>query len=169
MLYEIPSINDLLDIYEDNPEWNELQDIFNELIGIVCNCLKELSKFVIKDTNFLPVDRHYIFLFLFRTKRIFESILLLLIYESYAEAKMLQRALLENIVDTKMFLKEGRREKNKRNIKLYHLFNEQRRYELYMDDYRRSQIEGNYEKNAQLIEENIRKNRPRIGSIYYIA
>ena len=145
MLYETPSINDLLDIYEDNPEWNELQDIFNEVIDIVYNCLNELSPFLIQDNKrFLPDDEHYLLLYLFRTKRIFESILLLLIYERYAEAKMLQRALLENIVDTKMFLKEGRREKNKRNINLHHLFNEQRRYELYIKDYRRSQKEHGF-------------------------
>ena len=113
MLYEIPSINDLLDIYEDNHEWKELQDIFNEVIDIVYNCLKELTLYLLPNFHEdIPDYNHYLLLFLFRTKRIIESILLLLIYECYAEAKMLQRALLENIVDTKMFLKEGRRAKN---------------------------------------------------------
>jgi len=127
MLYEVPSINNLLDIFEENPDWNELQSIFNELIDIVYNCLKELSPYIVKDTEEdIPDYRHYLLLYLFRTKRIFESILLLLIFERYAEAKMLQRALLENIVDTRMFLKEGRRGRNIRKIKLYNLINEQK-------------------------------------------
>ncbi|MGA8571541.1 MAG: DUF5677 domain-containing protein [Desulfobaccales bacterium] len=138
MEYEIPSINDLLDIYEGDPDWSELQSIYNKLTDIVHKCLVELHPFLIKNTSFLPDDRHYILLYLFRTKRIFNSIVLLLIYECYAEAKMLQRAFLENIVDTKLFIKVGRRARNKRKIKLYHLLNEKRRYELYMEDYRES-------------------------------
>jgi len=138
MLFEIPSIDDLLDIYEDNPEWNELQSIYNELKSIVCKCLVELHPFLFQDTKFLPDDRHYILLYLFRSKRIFNSILLLLIYECYAEAKMLQRAFLENIVDTKLFMKVGKRARNKRKIKLYHILNEKRRLELYMKDFQES-------------------------------
>lgn len=141
MIDEIPSINDLLDTHEENPNWIELQSIYNELTDIVYKCLVELHPFLIQNTKFLPDDRHYILLYLFRTKRIFNSIALLLIYECYAEAKMLQRAFLENIVDTKLFMKEGTRVRNKRKIKLYHLLNEKRRYELYMEDYQRSKKE----------------------------
>jgi len=138
MLDEIPSFNDLLDIYESDPDWGELQSITNELTDILHKCLLELHPFLIQETKFLPDDRHYILLYLFRTGRIFKSILLLLIYECYAEAKMLQRSFLENIVDTKLFMKVGRRARNKRKIKLYHLLNEKRRYELYVEDYHRS-------------------------------
>jgi hypothetical protein len=138
MIGEIPNINDLLDSYEEDPDWNELKSIYNELTDIVYKCLVELHPFLIQNNKFLPDDRHYILLYLFRTKRIFNSILLLLIYECYAEAKMLQRALLENIVDTKLFIKEGRRARNKRKIRLSHLLNEKRRYELYIEDYKES-------------------------------
>jgi hypothetical protein len=135
MVDEIPSINDLLDIYENDPDWSELQNIYNELTNIVYKCLIELHPFLIQDTKFLPDDRHYILLYLFRSKRIFNSILLLLIYKSYAEAKMLQRAFFENIVDTKIFMRVGSRARNKRKIKLYCLLNEKRRYDLYIEDY----------------------------------
>jgi hypothetical protein len=138
MIDEIPTINDLLDIYEEDPDWNELKSIYNELTDIVYKCLVELHPFLIHKNFFLPDDRHYILLYLFRSKRIFNSILLLLIYECYAEAKMLQRALLENVVDTKLFMKMGRRARNKRKVKLYHLLNEKRRLGLYMEDYRKS-------------------------------
>jgi hypothetical protein len=139
MIVEIPNINDLLDSYQEDPDWNELKSIYNELTDIVYNCLVELHPFLIQNNKFLPDDRHYILLYLFRTKRIFNSILLLLIYECYAEAKMLQRALLENIVDTKLFIKEGKRgARNKRKIRLCHLLNEKRRYELYLEDYNES-------------------------------
>lgn len=119
MIDEIPNINDLLDIYEDDPEWNVLQSIFNKLYNIVVKCLVELTPFLVQETKFLPDDRHYILLYLFRTKRIFESIILLLIYGRYAEAKILERSFLENIVDTKLFLQSGTKLRNKRKIKLY--------------------------------------------------
>jgi len=138
MLDEIPSINDLLEIYESDPDWSELQSIYNDITDIVFKCLVELHTFLFQDTKFLPDDRHYILLYLFRSKRIFNSILLLLIYECYAEAMMLQRAFLENIVDTKIFMKVGKRARNKRKIRLYNLLNEKRRLELYMEDYRES-------------------------------
>lgn len=144
MIDEIPAINDLLDIYEDDPEWNVLQTIFNELHDIVVKCLVELTPFLVQETKFLPDDRHYILLYLFRTKRIFESIILLLIYKRYAEAKILERSFLENIVDTKIFLQSGTILRNKRKIKLYHLLNEKRRYELYIEDYNRSKEEHGF-------------------------
>ncbi len=138
MVSEIPSIKDLLYTYEDDADWSELQSIYNELTNIVLKYLVELHPFLFQNTDFLPDNRHYILLYLFRTKRIFNSILLLLIYECYAEAKMLQRSFFENIVDTKMFMGEGSRARNKRKIKLYDLLTEKRRYELYIEDYHES-------------------------------
>jgi hypothetical protein len=138
MIDEIPNINDLLDTYEEDPDWNELISIYNELTDIVYKCFVELHPFLFQDNKFLPDDRHYILLYLFRSKRIFNSILLLLIYECYAEAQMLKRALLENVVDTKLFMKVGTRARNKRKVKLYHLLNEKRRLGLYKEDYRES-------------------------------
>ena len=107
MIEELPNINDLLDSYEEDLDWNELKSIYNELTDIVYKCLVELHPFLIQNNQFLPDDRHYILLYLFRTKRIFNSIILLLIYECYAEAKMLQRAYLENIVDANCSLKRA--------------------------------------------------------------
>jgi hypothetical protein len=141
MIEEIPNINELIETYKDHPEWIVLQSVFNELYNILIKCLAELGPFLVQEKNFLPDDKYYILLYLFRTKRIFISIILLLIYERYAEARILQRPFLENIVDTKMFLQSGTRLSNKRKIQLYNLLNEKRRYELYMEDYKRSKKE----------------------------
>jgi len=45
MIDEIPNINDLLDSYGEDPDWNGLKSIYNELTDIVYKCLVELHPF----------------------------------------------------------------------------------------------------------------------------
>jgi hypothetical protein len=93
-------------MFDDDPELKELGDIYNEASYIFSKLIEEFSPFAFGDTKGDIADyRHYLFIFLSRTWRIFQSISILIFYGRLTEAIMLQRPFIENIVNTKIFLK----------------------------------------------------------------
>ena len=129
---EFPSIFDLLELLEDDNSWNEIGKSYLFIGEIIGKCIKELfpkSK-IEKNNERRDIDDYKFFAgrYLLRSFRIFRSIVLLSIYHFVFEAEMLSRPLLENIAETKYFLK-SRRARSIRKIKLYELINDKRRYE----------------------------------------
>ena len=111
-------------MFADDPELKELGDVYNEVSYILSKLIEEFRPFAFEHTEGDIADyRHYLFIFLSRTWRIFQSISILIFYGRISEAIMLQRPLIENIVNTKIFLKRRSRAKAMRRIKLYEILN----------------------------------------------
>lgn len=115
----IPEIDNLLRKLQNDPYWKDYRLVYNYFD-------KTTGKFISEILDNIPEKqedyRLYLFDFLIRTRRIFSSIVLLAIYGKLADMNILYRPLLENIVQTKIFLK-GRRAKSVRAINLYRLIN----------------------------------------------
>jgi hypothetical protein len=111
-------------MFDDDPELKELGDIYNEAGYIFSKLIKEFRPFAFKNIEGDIADyRHYFFIFLSMTWRIYQSIAILIFYGRISEAIMLQRPFLENIVNTKIFLKRRLRAKAMRRINLYEILN----------------------------------------------
>jgi len=82
-----------------------------------------------KDNRDIDNYRYYTARYLFRSFRIYKSIILLSIYDQFFEAKMISRSLLDNIAETKYFM-NSRRGKTIRLIKLHELINSKKEYKL---------------------------------------
>jgi len=125
MMNNYQYITNLFEIYKDDPELKELRGIFGEGISIIDKLIDEFKPFAFEYTQGdIPDYRHYLFIFLARTKRIFISIIILTLYNRMCEAFMLKRAFIENIVNTKIFLQRKKRGKSLRKIRLYEIIND---------------------------------------------
>jgi hypothetical protein len=137
---EFPSIPDLFEFLENDNSWNEIGKSYLFIVELIAKCGAELfSKINLKYNIKRDIDdlRFYSGRYLLRSLRIFNSIVLLSIYQSIFEAEMLSRPLLDNIAETKYFLK-SRRAKAIRKIQLYELINKKREYEAtYAKDFER--------------------------------
>ena len=129
---EIPSLYELMEIYEGDRHWNEYKLINNELTTILMMCHKDLSTKILWD-NFLQDCNYYLLNYLTRSMRISASKMLLLINGIISEALMLNRPFLENIVETLLFIKRRSRARLMRRIRLYWLINEEKRISFYKE------------------------------------
>jgi hypothetical protein len=111
-------------MFADDPELKEFGDIYNEADYIFSKLIEEFRPFAFEHTEGDMGDyRHYLFKFLSRTWRIFQSISILIFYDRISEVIMLQRPFIENIVNTKIFIKRRSRAKAMRRIRLYEILN----------------------------------------------
>lgn len=95
--------------FKEYPELKELEKIYNEMGYILKQLIEEFKPFAFEYTEGdIPDYRHYLFIFLSRTWRIFQSISLLIIHGRFCEAMMLERPFIENIVNTKFFYRVNR-------------------------------------------------------------
>jgi hypothetical protein len=118
-------IDSLFEIDEEDLELKELGGIFNEAIFILDKLIEDFKPFAFEqETVDIPDYRHYLFIFLARTKRIILSISILALYNRICEVFMLERAFIENIVNTKIFLTRKKRGKVLRKIRLYEIIND---------------------------------------------
>ncbi len=121
MFAELPDINDFI---EEDPELKELGEIFDEGTFILSKLIEEFKPFAFEhEMGDIPDYRHYLFIFIARTWRIFQSISLLILHGRFCEAIMLERPFIENIVNTKIFLQRRSRAKALRKIRLYEIIN----------------------------------------------
>ena len=110
--------------FNDCPELKELNDIYNEVSFIVTKLIEEFRPFAFEYTiGDIPDYRHYLFIFLYRTWRIYQSISILIHYGRISEAMMLKRPFIENVVNTKIILQRKSRAKQMRKINLYEIIN----------------------------------------------
>lgn len=129
---EIPSLNELMELYGDDHHWNEYISVNNELGSICVMCHKNLSgKIVWK--NYLQDYNYYLLIFLTRLMRISLSKKLLLIYERVSEAFMLNRPLLENLAETILFSQRRSRARLMRKMKLYWIINDEKSTDFYKE------------------------------------
>lgn len=132
---EFPTIGRLFEFLSDDPQWYELGQIHEKIYSIIDNLLDEMRPYLYKyQKEDIPDYRHYLFLFLYRTLRISHSINYLYIYGLINEAIMLERPLMENIVNTKTFIKSRSRAKSMRKIRLFELVNEKKSYSYRIKD-----------------------------------
>jgi hypothetical protein len=125
MLDDCSNINELFKFFKDDPEMKELGKVFNDGTFILSKLIEEFEPFAFENTEGdIPDYRHYLFIFLARTSRIFQSISLLILHERFCEAIMLERPFIENIVNTKIFLQRKSRAKALRKIRLYENIND---------------------------------------------
>jgi hypothetical protein len=146
---EFPSISDLFDFISDDIFWGELEKTYFYVFELGGKFIVELfKKSDIENTNDKKdIDdyRYFARRYLFRSFRIYRSIVLLSIYNSWFEAQMVSRPLLENIAETKYFIK-ARRAKAIRLIKLYEFVNDKTHFDsLYSED------SENIDKNGYII------------------
>jgi hypothetical protein len=132
---KFPTITDLFEFLSDDPEWHKLSQIHEEVYPIIDKLLDEFRPYLYKyQKEDIPDYRHYLFIFLYRTLRISHSINHLYIFGLINEAMMLERPLLENIVNTKIFIKSGHRAKSMKKIRLFELINERKSYDYRIKD-----------------------------------
>jgi hypothetical protein len=118
-------INRLFEVDEEDLELKELGGIFNEAMFIIDKLIEDFRPFAFEHTTGdIPDYRHYLFIFLARTRRIFLSMSILTLYSRICEVYMLERAFIENIVNTKIFLARKKRGKALRKIRLYEIIND---------------------------------------------
>jgi len=97
-------MENLFKFFEDDPEMRELGEILNEATFILSKLYEEFRPFAFEhEMGDIPDYRYYLFIFLSRTYRIFQSILILILHGRYCEAMMIERPFIENIVNTKFF------------------------------------------------------------------
>jgi len=122
---DFPLIPDLLEYFKNDSAWNEIGESYSFIYKIIGKCAAELFTNVNFTNKRKDIDdfRLYSAHYLLRSGRLFKSIVLLSIYWCIFEAEMLQRPLLENIAETKYFLK-CRRARAIRKIDLYQLIND---------------------------------------------
>ncbi|MFI5331475.1 MAG: hypothetical protein ACHQ2F_10665, partial [Desulfobaccales bacterium] len=115
MNQKVPEIKELLGKLQYDPHWKDFRVVYNYFY-------KKTNKFINELLDNIPEKdekyRLYLWDFIIRTRRIYSSIVLLAIYGKLSDMNILYRPLLENIVQTKIFLK-GRRTKSVRAINLY--------------------------------------------------
>lgn len=135
MLNDCSNVNDLFRFFKDNPEMKELGEVFNDGTFILSKLLEEFKPFAFENTEGdIPNYRHYLFIFLNRTSRIFQSISVLILHARFCEAWMLERPFIENIVNTKIFLQRRSRAKALRKIRLHEIINDARYCEMLNKD-----------------------------------
>lgn len=113
----IPEINSLLRRLQHDSHWKDFRLVYNYFDKITKKFINELLENIPEKQEDY---RLYLIDFIIRTRRIFSSIVLLALYGKLLDMHILYRPLLENIVQTKIFLK-GRRAKSVRAINLYRL------------------------------------------------
>ena len=127
----VPEIVNLLNRLRYDPHWKDFQIVYNYFDKTTIKLINEiLDNIPEKQEDY----RLYFFDFLIRTRRIFSSVVLLAIYGKFADMNILYRPLLENIVQTKIFLK-GRRTKSVRAINLYRLIKKSKEQKNITEDY----------------------------------
>jgi len=144
---ELPSPMDLFDILADDPIWEKLGNAYFIITGIMIDCIKELHQKTLNREEQLNIDiddyRYYAKRYLIRSFRIYVSMILLLLYNYIYEAAMIKRSFLENIAETKYFIKNRHRAKAIRKIKLYELVNEIKRFDsTYNQDFAKTDKNG---------------------------
>ena len=125
MLDEFSNINDAFKFFRDDPELKEFGEIINEATFILSKLNEDFRPFAFEhEMGDIPDYRHYLIIFIDRTWRIFQSILLLILHGRFCEAMMLERPFIENIVNTKIFLQRRSRARTLRKIRLYEIIND---------------------------------------------
>lgn len=110
--------------FKEYPELKELGDVYNEVNYIFSKLIEEFRPFAFEHSKGDIADyRHYLFIFLARTWRIYQSISILILNSRLSEAMMIERPLIENIVNTKIFLRRRSRARSMRKIMLYEIIN----------------------------------------------
>ncbi len=120
---EFPSMADLFDFLSNGDDsWGELERAYFYISELVGKCMGELYKKPdiknIEKTHDIADYKYYTGRFLFRSFRIYKSIVLLSIYDQWLEAQMISRSLLDNIAEAKYFI-NNHRGKSIKLIKLY--------------------------------------------------
>jgi len=109
---EFPSIGDLFDSLSHDDLWSEIDKAYSYLSNLPGKFIGELyKKNEIKDkegNKDIADYKYYINRYLFRSFRIYNSIILLNIFNQNLEAQMISRSLLDNIAETKYFIKSYR-------------------------------------------------------------
>lgn len=86
MYDEIPNIDNLFETLHEEAYCPEFQETYGKIVFIADSYLKELSEYYSPNEYDESIDyRHYILIFLFRTMRIFCSILILIFYKRMNE------------------------------------------------------------------------------------
>jgi len=146
----IPKIINLLKSQRHDPDWKGFRLVYKYFDNIT-------GKFIDEILDNIPENqedyRLYLFDFIIKTRRIFSSIVLLAIYGKLSDMNILYRPLLENIVQTKIFLK-SRRTKSVRAINLYRIVNKlKERKNAIEDTLEANNIDIFFEKPDNSIEE----------------
>lgn len=138
MFDNIPTFRDLFDLLKDDPFWDQIGEAFFMIINVISNFLNNITdkNKGLEGKELENSFYYHLSEYIFRTLRFFSASILLCIFLFNRESLALYRPLIENIAETKFFLKTRRR-RAIRKKKLYDLINEKRRYEFYQERYRR--------------------------------
>jgi hypothetical protein len=136
---ELPSMNELFELIEDNHIWKKIKNSYFIITSIIADCIRELIRKADNQQEQIKKDiddyKYYARRYLIRSARIYRSMVLLFLYNYHYEAAMIKRPFLENIAETKYFLKNRHRAKAIGKIKLYELINEMKRFDsTYLKD-----------------------------------
>ena len=150
----LPSIKELFELYEGDSFWNELSRSCCLIMNTGNDLLKEMDSSLgeVALDNFSNIKFH-LHKYIYRSLRIYHSIVILSLFRQGYEASMLCRPLYENIAETRHLLK-SKRAKAINKLLLYELVNEIIRYSrTYLKDYEQSKNRFGSIITTKLIEE----------------